>query len=109
LFEGLRTEWAKSRARLHRWDEEVELTLEEMRRVLCYMDWRALHWRSLISERQVLDATIREGLMAYAAKQAAIAQAMAHNFSQKWLPLLRGHSIIPDWPEHYLGATTYTE
>jgi hypothetical protein len=108
LLEGLRTEWAKSRARLHRWDEEVELTLEEMRRVLCYMDWRALYWRSLASERQVSDATMREGLVAYAEKQAHVAQAMAHSFSQKWLPLLGGYSIIPDWPERYLGATTYT-
>ena len=82
MFEGLRTEWAKSRAWKNRWEEEVDLTLEEMRRVLCYMDWRAQYWQSLVSKRQVLDATLREGTAAYAEKQAYVAQAMARNFSQ---------------------------
>ncbi|KAH7903922.1 hypothetical protein BJ138DRAFT_1188251 [Hygrophoropsis aurantiaca] len=34
IAEGLRIEWAKSDARAQRWDEEVELLNEEMRRVL---------------------------------------------------------------------------
>ena len=51
-------EWAKSRAWKNRWEEEVESTLEEMRRVLCYMDWRAQYWQLLVSKRQVLDATL---------------------------------------------------
>ena len=106
LFEGLQTEWAKCRARMHRWEEEVELTLEEMRRVLCFMDWRAHHWRSLISKRQVSDATLREGIAAYAEKQAYIEEAMARNFSQKWIPTLGGHSITPDWPKHYIVTDT---
>jgi hypothetical protein len=91
---------------MQRWEEEVQLTLEEMRRVLCYMDWRAQYWRSLVSKRQVSDATLREGMVAYAEKQAYIAQGMAHNFSQRWLPLLGGNSIIPDWPEHYTATST---
>jgi hypothetical protein len=107
LFEGLRTEWAKSRARVHRWDEEVELTLEEMHHVICYMDWHAWYWRLLISKCQVLDAALQEGMAAYAEKQAHIAEAMAHKCSQEWFPLLEGFSIIPDWPEHHTsnGAT----
>jgi hypothetical protein len=90
---------------VHRWEEEVELTLEEMRRVLYYMDWRAHHWRSLISKRQVPDSALREGVAAYAEKQAYIAHGMARNFSHKWLPLLGGNSITPDWPEHYIITT----
>jgi hypothetical protein len=91
---------------MHRWEEEVELTLEEMRRALCYMDWRANHWRTLASKGRFLDPTVQEGTAAYAKKQAFNAQGMALKFSQKWLPLLVGYSIIPDWPEHYT-VTTY--
>lgn len=98
---GLRVEWAKSRARLHRWDEEVELVVEEMRRVLCYMDWRSHYWQLLVSKRVVLDPTVREGIAAYASKQAYIAQMMAHRFSKQWLPVLEGHCITPGWPVQY--------
>lgn len=97
----LQVEWAKSRARTRRWDEEVELVVEEMRRVLCYMDWRSQYWQSLVSKREVLDSTVREGIAAYASKQVYIAQMMAHRFSKQWLPVLEGNSIAPDWPVHY--------
>jgi hypothetical protein len=86
---------------MYRWEEEVELTLEEMRRVLCFMDWRAQYWRALVPEGQLNDPTLQEGMAAFAMKQAYIAQAMAQNFSQKWAPLLAGYSIIPDWPKDY--------
>ena len=85
------------------------MTVEEMRRVLCYMDWRAQYWQSLASSRPGLDDTLQEGTVAYAEKQAYIAQAMARKFSQQWLPLLQKHFIIPDWPEHYAVTTTYTQ
>jgi hypothetical protein len=101
-------EWAKSHARMHRWEEEVELTLEEMRHVLCYMDWHVQYWQSLISKRQVFDATLQEGTTAYAEKHVYVARAMAWNFSQQWLPELEQYSIIPDWPEHYTVTTTHT-
>lgn len=58
---------------------------EEMRRVLCYMDWRSRYWQSLVFKREVLDATVTEGIAAYAKKQADIAEMMAHRFSKKWL------------------------
>ena len=80
-----------------------------MRRVLCYMDWHAQYWQSLVSKRQVLDATLREGTAAYAEKQAYVAQAMARNFSQRWLPVLERCSIIPDWPERYTATTLHTQ
>lgn len=99
-------EWVKSRARMHRWEEEVELTLEEMCHVLCYMDWCAEYWCGLVSLRKDLDTTVQEGTAAYAEKQAYIVRAMARNFSQQWVPVLDGHSIVPDWPECYRATTT---
>jgi hypothetical protein len=86
---------------MYRWEEEVTLVVEEMRRVVCYMDWRSHHWQSLVSKREVSDATVREGLAAYAEKQAYIAQTMAHRLSKQWLPALEGHNIAPGWPTEY--------
>jgi hypothetical protein len=91
---------------MHRWEEEVDLTLEEMSRVLHYMDWRAQYWRSLVSSCQVSDTTLQEGTAAYAEKQAYIVQEMALKFSQKWLPELRGDPIVLAWPERYRVTTT---
>lgn len=82
------------------------MTLEEMHCVLCYMDWHAEYWCGLVSSHEDLDTTVQEGMAAYAEKQAYIAQAMACNFSQQWVPVLDGHSIVPDWPERYRATTT---
>jgi len=53
---------------MHRWKEEVQLVVEEMRRILCYMDWHSHYWRSLVSKREVLDVTVNKGIAAYAEK-----------------------------------------
>jgi hypothetical protein len=42
----MRVEWAKARARVMRWKEELLLVQEEMRRVLEYHKWKAAWWRT---------------------------------------------------------------
>ncbi|TDL14200.1 hypothetical protein BD410DRAFT_691972, partial [Rickenella mellea] len=42
--EDMRIEWTKTRARAQRWDEEVTLVFEEMRRTLAFFEWRARFW-----------------------------------------------------------------
>jgi len=86
---------------MNRWEEELQLVVEEMRRVLCYLDWRSHYWRSLVSKREVSHATVREGIAAYAEKQACIAQMMAHRFSKEWLSTHGAHNITTDWPILY--------
>ncbi|EIW81617.1 hypothetical protein CONPUDRAFT_73294 [Coniophora puteana RWD-64-598 SS2] len=49
--EGLRVEWLKARARAQRWEEEVDLLKEEMRRVRAFLEHRAQWW----DERSILD------------------------------------------------------
>ncbi|KAG1721861.1 uncharacterized protein EDB91DRAFT_1210239 [Suillus paluster] len=46
----VRLEWCKARAHAHRWSEEVELLLEEMRRVIVFLKWQAAWWK----ERETL-------------------------------------------------------
>lgn len=43
LDDSLQVEWAKAQARKQRWEEEVLLIHEEMRRVVMFYEWKA-HW-----------------------------------------------------------------
>ena len=48
--ESMRVEWAKARAGMMRWKEELLLVQEEMQHVITYHKWRANWWR----ERSVM-------------------------------------------------------
>ncbi|KAJ7716269.1 hypothetical protein B0H16DRAFT_1339234 [Mycena metata] len=43
---AVRVEWSKAKACKERWEEEVELLREEMKRVLRFLRWRAMWWES---------------------------------------------------------------
>ncbi|KAJ7077348.1 hypothetical protein C8R44DRAFT_655086 [Mycena epipterygia] len=89
--EGLRVEWAKTRARAHRWTEEVDLLEEEMRRILVFLEWKALWWREQMAGRpEELDEELREGLVAYAERQAVILEDMKTRFETSWIH-------VPHW------------
>lgn len=81
---AVRREYLKARARKHRWNEEVELLKEEMRRVLRYLQWRADWWRARETRWEDLDAEVSDGLRAYAARQAAGCIAIMVHFRMKW-------------------------
>ncbi|KAJ7431195.1 hypothetical protein B0H11DRAFT_2262218 [Mycena galericulata] len=73
LHESLRVEWSRAKARRSRWVEEVELLREEMRRVLRYLEWQAAFWEDRIRITEARDdvaVPMRQGMAAYAAKQA---------------------------------------
>ncbi|KAJ7694498.1 hypothetical protein B0H16DRAFT_1485647 [Mycena metata] len=74
LHESLRVEWSRAKARKNRWEEEVELLREEMRRVLRYLVWEQQRWTALkaeSTERTDVTPELWHGLQAYAAKQVA--------------------------------------
>lgn len=82
---GLRVEWAKSLARAERWEEEVLLLREEMRRVLVVFEHQAQWWRSQGPLRTTKDPHLLSGLRAYAEKQASIREQLASDFASMWL------------------------
>ncbi|KAJ7023334.1 hypothetical protein C8F04DRAFT_1271538 [Mycena alexandri] len=67
LHESVRVEWSKAKARKERWEEEVELLREEMKRVLRFLRWQ-----------------LASGLQAYAARQAALHRDIARKFKTAW-------------------------
>ena len=42
--ESMLAEWAQTRARMCRWEEELLIIQEEMRRVLAFFEWKSLWW-----------------------------------------------------------------
>ncbi|KAJ7715855.1 hypothetical protein DFH07DRAFT_762650 [Mycena maculata] len=68
-------EWCCAKARKTRWEEEVTLLREEMQRVVRYLEWQTGTWENHgVVARTRLDVSpaVRQGLEAYAMKQASI-------------------------------------
>ncbi|KAG6847818.1 hypothetical protein H0H93_005714 [Arthromyces matolae] len=70
--DALRIEWCRSRARMMRWSEEVELLKEEMRRILEFLSWEGNQWLARAKIIIGSDVLEQEGRAAYAQSQAAI-------------------------------------
>jgi hypothetical protein len=67
-----------------RWREEIELLREEQRRVVAFMHWHAEQWLSHRSRRDPAEDDMREGLVAYAERQAFLRLQMASRFQALW-------------------------
>ncbi|KAJ7175314.1 hypothetical protein C8R46DRAFT_1213798 [Mycena filopes] len=89
LHESLQVEWAKAKARKNRWDEEVNLLREEMRRLLRYLRWEESEWDARAAlARPDVTGTIEAGLRAYALRQGAMYRDLgAFYFAQLNAPL----------------------
>ncbi|KAF4565279.1 hypothetical protein EYR36_001849 [Pleurotus pulmonarius] len=100
--ETMRIEWSKSKARLARWEEEAKLVVEEMRRVLEYLNWKKGWWYEQGARRvSSASAPVLSGLIAYAAKQASLLGALAQDCVEVWLPALWRLGLMPDWTRRY--------
>ncbi|KAF8209905.1 hypothetical protein K438DRAFT_1496867, partial [Mycena galopus ATCC 62051] len=77
-------EWAKTRARAHRWTEDVDLLEEEMRRILVFPQWRADWWQEQKDRRTEEEVEMVEGFIAYAECQATIQETTKARFTNDW-------------------------
>jgi len=81
----LRSEWCKSRARAKRAQEQVKKTKEEMRRTLVFLRWKGDQWRKRVDCRgKETERGLREGLNAYALKQASLQEELRSSFEALW-------------------------
>ena len=92
----LRVEWAKSRARAMRCQEEVLLLKEEMRRVIAFLGWKVEWWKARqMARTDVTNKDLLEGLQAYAKVQADLQKTLREDFCAIWkLPL--DDTPVPD-------------
>ena len=83
---ALRIEWGKARARAARWSEEVELLQEEMRRTKQFFEWKAQWWEQHRDPPSdiPLNSLTRQGISAYADRQATVQRRLSDDFSMLW-------------------------
>ncbi|GJE98768.1 CxC2 domain-containing protein [Phanerochaete sordida] len=85
MTEALRMEFLRTRSRHYRYMEEVGYVVEEKRRVIETLEKESLAWdRREGGARSTSCAILRQGLSAYAAKQAAIRRGLSAKFSRIW-------------------------
>ncbi|KIJ60877.1 hypothetical protein HYDPIDRAFT_116748 [Hydnomerulius pinastri MD-312] len=108
LQESLRIEWCKSRARARRWSEEVVLLKEEMRRVQAFFASKARWWRECALKRDDTREDLREGLGAYAARQAALYHALRLACKVDWINVPKRIQEGEEKRLQHIGAGTDT-
>ncbi|KAJ6464664.1 hypothetical protein C8R47DRAFT_992020, partial [Mycena vitilis] len=96
LHESLRVEWARAKARKTRWEEEVNIIREEMRRVLRYLEWEASSWTARAeATRDDVGTATEAGLKAYALKQAYHHESLrAFYFEELSVPLAEAAATL---------------
>ena len=78
-------EWSKSYARTQRWQEEVKLLKEEMRRTLEFLKWKSSLWVIKSSKSDpFLPSALSEGLRAYTFRQADVMMSLHNHFLSLW-------------------------
>ena len=103
--EDMRVEWAQCVARADRWEEEVTLLQEEMRRVVQFLDWKSNDWASRAGARAgVASPEVCSGLSAYAHKQAFVYHNLATRFCQRWRSTLISLSLPCTWATEFLNV-----
>ncbi|TFK60104.1 hypothetical protein BDN72DRAFT_779836, partial [Pluteus cervinus] len=84
LQDDLRIEWCKSRARAKRWQEEVLLLQEEMKRVLLFLENEAKTWKFRAGFQSEEKGMRSEGRCAYALQQAGLREELRLHFEDMW-------------------------
>jgi len=104
LHSSVRVEWCRLQERLARFKEEVQLTVEEMRRVLVFFEWKARKWETSAASRNhqdLIDERTKAGINAYAHRQADVYRRMITVFIQDWFTLLESNELASSWLPNY--------
>ncbi|KAJ7068896.1 hypothetical protein B0H15DRAFT_793973 [Mycena belliarum] len=93
LHEAVRVEWSTARARKVRWEEEVAMIREEMRRVLRYLEWQCSEWDARVAESMLADPSgtdpLEAGRRSYAVSQGILHRKIQTKFRVQWNQSLR--------------------
>jgi len=103
LDAALRVEWCKAQERAKRYEEELELVIEEMRRTLVTFEHNAREWEERAARPlpATLDAATVAGAAAYAHKQANIHRELIKVFINDWYEILEGQPLAASWLKNY--------
>ena len=94
-------EWCQAQERAARYEEKVQLVVEEMRRTLVFSKWLAREWEGRALTSKDVDNTTKHGISAYAHKQAAIYRKLVDVFILNWYECLKQKSLGSSWLKDY--------
>jgi len=75
-----------------------------MIRILTFLDYKAKWWRDQSHLRtDVIDDSVKRGIVAYAEKQAFLRESLAIFFASQWLGVftMYGEDVPKTWPAKY--------
>jgi len=103
--EYVRVDWAKAQERAKRFEEEIELTVEDMRRTLVFFAWKAEEWDQLAESRanapnKPTDEVI-QGLRAYTYRHSSMYCALIKSFVSAWYDCLHSKGLGDSWLPDY--------
>ena len=103
--EYVRVDWAKAQERAKRFEEEIALTVEDMRRTLAFFTWKAEEWVRLAELRakapnKPADGVV-QGLRAYACRQSNMYRALIKSFASTWHDCLHPKGLGGSWLPNY--------
>jgi hypothetical protein len=88
--------------RVSRYEEEIGLVVEEMRRTLAFFKWLACEWEKRATfQSEDMDKTTNRGISAYAYKQATIYRKLVDIFIGDWYWCLKQRSLGLSWLKEY--------
>jgi hypothetical protein len=96
-------EWTKACARADRWQEELILLEEEMRRVLKFCEWKALWWDQRVNCGLDVAPALTEGLQAYVLMQAGRERVWERAWHDKWAAVRKQAKIVMH--DHIIDVT----
>jgi len=103
-------DWAKAHERAKRFEEEVEMCVEEMRRTLVFFSWSASEWERRAKTRTHSDNPhpdeVLQGLQAYAYRQSAMFHKMITVFVNDWSSCLVPKGLGNEWLVDYSNLIT---
>ncbi|KAF8998878.1 hypothetical protein BDQ17DRAFT_1247207, partial [Cyathus striatus] len=76
---------------------------------IVYYEWKEKWWRSIATIRDYkinVGLDIKQGVVAYAMKQASLCGKLAYCCAECWLPTLQKGNYTPEWAERYLTSVS---
>lgn len=108
--EYMLVDWARAQERAKRFEEEVELCAEEMRRTLSFFSWSASEWDKRAEERanskNPPSDNVLQGLRAYAHRRSAMFRDMIKVFVNDWHSSLQPKGLGGEWLARYSTLIT---
>jgi hypothetical protein len=102
FYAALRVEWCKAQERAARYEEEVELIVEEMRRTLTFFEWLVREWTNRATFAVTgVDNISTCGVSAYAHKQATVYHKLVKIFVSDWHECLSCQALGSSWLKKY--------